>query len=87
MKIYRHPFVQKTIDLHKDIINARSSYTTVKDQLLLIAENLYQHLKKGAPIALKTIETHHPEYYVRINSEIPNAGLGREDCQLREHKR
>ncbi len=82
MKIYRHLFVQNTLDLHNEILNHPAHYSTVKEQLILIADNLYFNLKKRNPIALKVIETFHPEYHDRISSEIPNAGLGREDCQL-----
>ncbi len=82
MKIYRHPFVQETLDLHKHILQHPDSYQTVKELIILLADNLYNQLKNGDPKAIKVIQTFLPDYHKKAVSEIPNAGLGREDCQM-----
>lgn len=82
MKIYRHPFVQETLELHQTVFLQPDSYRTVKDLIILLADNLYNHLKNRDPKAIKIIETFLPEYHKKVVSEIPNAGLGREDCQM-----
>lgn len=82
MKVYRHPFVQTTTELHHSILNERDAYSTVKEQLILLADNLYLHLRHGDPAALKIIENFHPDYHRKLASEIPGAGLGQDDCQL-----
>lgn len=82
MKIYRHPFVQNTLDLHQTVFQNSDSYHTVKDLLVLLADNLFTHLKNGDSKAIKIIATFLPEFHKKASSEIPNAGLGLEDCQL-----
>ena len=82
MNIYRHSFVQNTLELHQSILQNPDSYSTVKDLLILLANNLFSHLKNGDPKAIKIIEAFHPEFHQNIASEVPNAGLGLEDCQL-----
>lgn len=82
MKVYRHPFVQQTIELHQHILQQPGTYQTVKEFITLLANNLFRHLKNGDPRARKIIETYLPNFHEKVSSEIPGAGLGLEDCRL-----
>jgi hypothetical protein len=82
MKVYRHPFVKETLELHQHILQHPGSYRSVKELIILLANNLFNHLKNGNPTALKIISTYLPEFHEKVTSEIPSAGLDLEDCQL-----
>ena len=82
MNVYRHPFVQDTLDIHQHIFQNPNAYSTVKELLTLLANNLFDHFKKGDPRAIKILENFRPGFHQKSVSEIPNAGLGLDDCQL-----
>lgn len=82
MKVYRHPKVQAVYELHRHIILDTEFYRSVKGELTLFVDNLYQQFKAGDARVAIEVSNYHPDYAGKPEAEIMKAPLALEDFQL-----
>lgn len=75
MKIYCHPQVQSVYELHQSIIEDRGMYHTVKAQLTLFVDHLYQQYQAGDERTAIEVKNYHPDHHQSSTEEIFAAKL------------
>lgn len=81
-EIYACHAVQEVQRIHKPIISHAVPYETVREQLFLMVENLYQHYKAGDPAIVYELSNHHPPSIGQPNEMILNQSLKKFDFEL-----
>ncbi|GAB4242113.1 MAG: hypothetical protein Tsb0034_19470 [Ekhidna sp.] len=80
--VYISNATQNVIDLHREILESFSSYTSVKSLLTDFAENLIKHYAIGDEKVVVEISNHHPLYIGQKEEQVLHRSFSLIDAQL-----
>ena len=81
-EIYVADGVRKVRRLHREIINQTTSEMTVKTQLEMVAENLFEEFQKGNSATTIEISNSHPKFIAKDSQAILDSEFGVDDAKL-----